>query len=94
LRVEVEPDASVGGELRYGYRVIEPLVLHGEAVAAFYPETLFGAGLGLAYRPRLSELVELGIGPTGSVFFAGSDLPDGVPVIWQALVAASIHLWP
>jgi hypothetical protein len=94
LRVEVEPDASIGAEIRYGYRVIEPLVIQVNAAGVFYPETLVGAGLGLAYRPRLSDLVELGIGPSGQVFFAGSDLPEEVPVIWQAVVAASIHIWP
>jgi hypothetical protein len=93
-RVEVEPDASIGGDFRYGYRVLDPLVIHGSAAAVFYPGTLFGAGLGIAYRPRLSDLVEMGVGPYSTIFFAGSDLPDEIPAIWQLVVAVSIHIWP
>jgi hypothetical protein len=94
LRGEVEPAASIGGELRYGYRVIDELVLDARGAAVLAPETLFGAGLGLAYRPRLSDLVELGIGPAASFWFAGGDLPEETPVLWQATLGLSLHLWP
>ncbi|HHH30403.1 MAG TPA: hypothetical protein ENK57_18965 [Polyangiaceae bacterium] len=87
---ELEPHLGFGGELRYQRRLWEVTVVSVGPTAIFAPKTLVGGTLGFSYRPTTSETVELDVGPTGNVFFAGSDRPEGV-VPWQILVNAGIR---
>jgi hypothetical protein len=90
--IEVEPRAAFGADLRFRQRLIEELVLDAGPLAIFAPRTLIGAFLGLAFRPRLSDVIELEAGARGGVFFAGSDLPEDRAVIGQATAVLGIRI--
>ncbi len=90
MLVEVEPDASLGGELRYQRRFLDFMVAHLGVSAFGVPETLVGLSWGLCFRPELGDAAELNVGPMGQLFVAGSDLPEDA-LIWQALLTAGIR---
>jgi hypothetical protein len=90
--VEIEPDAALGADLRYRHRVLDELVLDLGPMAIFVPETLVGGFAGIAFRPRLSQRIELEAGARGGAFFAGSDLPDGKRVIGQGMLVLGLRV--
>jgi hypothetical protein len=92
LLAEVEPAPSVGAELRFTQIFVDELAVHAHGAALLAPETLFGAGLGIGYRGRLSEILALEVGPLARTYFAGSDLPADVEVVWQVLLSAGVRL--
>ena len=91
--VDLEPHASVGGELRYLHFVSETFSLHAGGIAYLAPGTLFGGTAGfdahVPFGARAKKLSFIG-GPEVTVFPAGSDLP-GNSILWQALLQVGIR---
>lgn len=91
LRLEIEPHAAVGADVRYAYLAGRYIGLHVAAIAMMAPGTLFGAGAGADVRLPLGKRFAFTAGPTAQAFFLGSDLPDHT-VLWQGLFHVGFHL--
>lgn len=89
--VEIEPAASFGAEIRYQRRVAGDFVFHIGATAVIAPKHMIGATFGAAYRLDVTEILELNIGPMGTVYFMGADLPDD-QVLWQTTIGAGVRV--
>jgi hypothetical protein len=88
---EIEPHSSFGIDLRYLRKVSAKVDVNAGAVGFIYPQSLVGPSAGLDYHLKLSEGLDVVIGPELDVFIIGTDLPSN-SVLWQALLQAGIHV--
>jgi hypothetical protein len=89
LLAEVEPRLGFGGDFHYQRRLVDWLLVEVGPSAIFAPNVLLGGGLGLSFRPRLDDDIELAVGPLGQLYAGGSDLPDRV--LGQFLINAGMR---
>ena len=89
--IEIEPSASFGADLRYQHRVANDFVFHVGAAAIIAPKHMIGATFGAAYRIDVTEILEINVGPMGTVYFMGADLPDK-QVLWQTTLGGGVRV--
>jgi hypothetical protein len=82
--IEVEPHASFGADLRYVHIFGDDFGLHVGATAIIAPHYMIGATFGATYRIPVAEHFAVAVGPTATVYFIGSDLPED-QILWQAM---------
>lgn len=90
LKLELEPEAAGGVDLRYIRQLNDSFMVHVGAEGFFVPDTLFGISAGLKYIFPLSKTIDLTAGPTIPVYFLGYDLPDDT-IVWQALLQVGVR---
>lgn len=91
VRIELEPAASFGADLRYQLRALDDFTFHAGLSTVLLPKHLIGGTFGAAYRPMLTESLGLYAGPTFEVWFLGADLPADT-VLWQAQLEGGLRV--
>jgi hypothetical protein len=87
---EIEPHATLGGELRY-MRWFSPNVIgFVGATGVFAPRTLLGADFGLQFHIPMAAGVTLFFEPSFAALPLGTDLPSDRVLIW-GMLSGGIH---
>ncbi|MBI5537733.1 MAG: hypothetical protein HY898_33725 [Deltaproteobacteria bacterium] len=87
---EIEPHATLGGELRY-MRWFSPNVIgFVGATGVFAPRTLLGADFGLQFHLPMAAGVTVFFEPSFAALPLGTDLPSDRVLVW-GLLSGGIH---